>query len=119
MLGIRTFAILFGIVFIAVGIAGFLPMFTTDNMLLGLFMVDPMHNWVHIASGIVAFLAATKIGYAKLFFQVFGIVYGLVAILGFVWNGDLILMQVNMADNFLHAAIAVVSLYLGFIFRSA
>ena len=117
MLGIRTFSTLFGLAFIAAGVAGFMPRFTTDDMLFGIFMVDSMHNWVHIISGIVALFAATKMGYARLYFQIFGIVYGIVAILGFIWNGDLMMMQVNMADNVLHAVIAVISLYLGFLFK--
>lgn len=114
---LRFFAILFGIVFICVGVAGFLPSFNPNGLLLGYFEVNMMHNIVHIVSGVIAIMAATSYRYARLYFQVFGIVYGLVAILGFVTGGDLMMMHVNTADNFLHVFIAVVALYLGFLFK--
>ena len=50
------------------------------------------------------------------FFKVFGVVYGLVAILGFFAGDQPLLGMIahNMADTWLHVAIAVVSLWLGF-----
>ena len=54
----KTFGILFGIVFLAVGILGFVPGITKDDMLLGIFMVNKMHSIVHIASGAVFLLAS-------------------------------------------------------------
>ncbi|PYL96244.1 MAG: DUF4383 domain-containing protein, partial [Verrucomicrobia bacterium] len=46
---------LFGIVFLAVGILGFVPGVTSDvngmPMLLGIFHVNTAHNLVHIVSG--------------------------------------------------------------------
>jgi hypothetical protein len=50
-----------------------------------------------------------------LYFQVFGVVYGLVTVVGFL-QGDTVLglIGVNMADNVLHLAIAAVALYAGF-----
>ncbi len=111
---LRIFAVLFGIGFIFAGVAGFLPGFMTDGLLFGYFEVDTMHNFVHIASGVIAIMASTSSKYTRLYFQLFGIVYGLVAILGFWRDGDVFVMHVNFADNILHTVIAVVSLYLGF-----
>jgi hypothetical protein len=102
---------LLGIVLLLVGIAGFF----TGNMLF-VFQVDTIHNIVHILSGVVA-LAAVSSGesYARLYLIIFGIVYALVTIVGFVNNGDILgLFAVNDADNYLHAAIALVSLGVGF-----
>lgn len=113
---VRGLAVLFGIVFIAAGVAGYLPMFTTDGMLLGTFEVDNMHNNVHIATGVIALLAALKGNYARLFFQIFGILYAIVTFLGFWRAGDLFMMHVNTADNVLHLVLAIVLLYIGFIF---
>jgi uncharacterized membrane protein len=90
--------------------------YTNWSLLLGIFEVNSFHNLVHILSGIAA-LAAVLGGayYAKLYFIVFGIVYALVTVLGFVTgNGLLGLIPVNMADNVLHLVIAASSLYLGF-----
>ena len=96
-----------------------MPNYTPNGLLLGYFEVDNMHNFVHIVSGVFALLAAASARYAKLYFQVFGIIYAVVTISGFWRAGDLYVMHVNMADNFLHLVIAVIAFYLGFIFKSA
>ncbi|TAK72929.1 MAG: DUF4383 domain-containing protein [Gammaproteobacteria bacterium] len=111
---VRSLAVLFGIGFIFAGVAGFLPQFTTDGMLFGLFATDTMHNLVHIISGVIAIMAATSFKYARLYFEVFGIIYLLVALAGFWLNGELLMMQMNFADNLLHLAIGVVAVYVGF-----
>ncbi len=58
---VKTAAILFGIVFLAIGILGFVPSITAPDangmpMLLGIFHVNTLHNIVHLASGAVALL---------------------------------------------------------------
>ena len=53
-------------------------------MLLGIFHVNLAHNVVHLLSGAAALFAGLAGGNAPLwFFRVFGIIYGLVAVLGF------------------------------------
>lgn len=112
---LRTIAVLFGIGFIFAGVAGFLPQFTTDGLLLGYFEVDMMHNIVHLVSGVLAIMAATSYRYSRLYFQIFGVIYAIVTIIGFVRGGDIFIMHVNMADNFLHLGISIIALYLGFL----
>ena len=89
-------------------------------MLLGIFHVNTLHNIVHLLSGAVALWAAmTSVAYARAYFRIFGIVYALVAILGF-YSGDspvLGLIANNAADTWLHVAIAVVALLLGFVVK--
>ena len=114
---LRILAVLFGIAFIFGGVAGFVPDFSPNGLLFGFFEVHPLHNVVHIVTGVIAIMAATKFKYTKLFFQIFGIIYTIVAIIGFVRSGDLYVMHVNTADNILHLVIGVVSLYLGFAFK--
>lgn len=118
---LRIIAILFGIGFIFAGVGGFVPTFINDGLLFGLFEVNFLHNLFHIGSGVIAIMCATTYAYSRLYFQVFGVVYGLLAIAGFVWSGDLsyIMMHMNMADNFLHLSIAIVALYLGFSARKS
>jgi hypothetical protein len=86
-------------------------------MLLGIFHVNPAHNFVHIASGVVFLLCGMAgAGPSRTFFKIFGLVYALVAILGFV-QGDTNLLGMianNRADVWLHVGLAVVMLYLGF-----
>ena len=57
---------------------------------------------------------------SRVFFQAFGVIYGLVAVLGFFY-GDAPLLGIvanNAADSVLHVVIAVVALYLGFGMKS-
>ena len=114
---LKKMATLFGWVLLVVGILGFIPGITADEHLLGIFHVNLLHNLVHIISGLAAlYLAGKGEDSSRMFFQVFGVIYALVAILGF-FSGDepvLGLLSNNMADTWLHVVIAVVSLYLGF-----
>jgi hypothetical protein len=115
---LKTMATVFGIVFLLVGILGFVPGVTDNGHLLGIFHVNTAHNIVHILSGAVALIAAaTSARAAQMYFRVFGLVYGLVALLGFMAGGDQPVLGIianNAADNWLHLAIALVSLGLGF-----
>jgi hypothetical protein len=120
---VKTAAILFGLVFLAVGVCGFFPNITTPmpdgdgGMLLGIFHVNLAHNIVHLASGAVFLLCGLAgAGPSRTFFRIFGIVYLLVAVLGYM-NGDkpiLGMVANNMNDVWLHVALAAVMLFLGF-----
>jgi hypothetical protein len=116
---VKTAAVLFGIVFILIGILGFVPGVTNNEMLLGIFHVNAAHNVVHLLSGAVALFAGmASVGAARIYFRVFGVIYGLVAVLGFMNMGEhtmlLGLISNNDADTWLHVVIAAVSLLLGF-----
>ena len=72
---VKSASILFGIVFLAVGILGFVPGITNDEMLLGIFHVNLAHNIVHLASGVVFLLCGMAgAGPSSAFFKIFGIV---------------------------------------------
>jgi len=107
-------ATILGVVFVAVGLLGFIP-----NPLVyedGLFHVNAAHNFVHLISGALLLLSP-YFGVPVLMIRALAIVYTAIAILGFIAPniaelGGLIAM--NMADHWLHAAIAVVLLAIGF-----
>ncbi|HRH93347.1 MAG TPA: DUF4383 domain-containing protein, partial [Candidatus Peribacteria bacterium] len=105
---------IFGAVLTIVGIAGFF--LAPNGMLLGLFEVNALHNVIHIVSGVAGLWAASSgHAYSRMYLIVFGLIYGLVTILGFALNGDILgLIHVNMFDNYLHAAITAVTLVVGF-----
>lgn len=104
-----------GLVLLLVGILGFVPALTPNGALLGIFGVDMMHNIVHILSGVVGLWAASSgYQYSRLYLMIFGLVYGLVAVLGFITGGVLGLFMVDMNDNYLHAAIAAACLFTAF-----
>ena len=110
----RMIAIVLGVILIIAGIIGFIPnpIAYSEN---AIFTVNPAHNVVHIVSG--AFLLAgayTGLG-STMALRILGIVYVVVAILGFV-SGDMILgfIQNNAGDNWLHVVLAIVLLAAGF-----
>ena len=113
----KTLGMLFGIVFLAIGILGFVPGITKDEMLLGIFHVNAVHSVVHIVSGaIFLFASMAGAGAARLWFQLFGIIYALVAVLGFM-NGDkpiLGLISSSTNNTWLHVVLAGAMLLIGF-----
>lgn len=117
---LKLLAILFGLIMIVVGILGFLPDFTPNGELFGIFQVNPMHNVVHLLTGLVALVCGLSNALAsKIFFILFGLVYGAVAILGFMQGDGLLYgMAINQADNWLHTGIALFSLYVGLFLKN-
>ena len=119
---VKSAAILFGIVFLAVGILGFVPAAAAPDangmpMLLGIFMVNGTHSIVHIASGVVFLLCGMAgAGASRTFFKIFGLVYALVAVLGFMKGEGMLLGLIsnNPADTYLHVVLAAAMLFLGF-----
>ena len=114
----KAAAILFGLVFLLIGIVGFVPAITPANgMLLGIFHVNTAHNVVHLASGVVFLLCGMAgAGPSQTFFKIFGIIYGVVALLGFFYGDNALLGIVanNTADTWLYVVVAVVMLFFGF-----
>ena len=100
-----------GVVFILAGILGFF-----QDPVLGILDVDLIHNIIHLATGILA-LVFTSQGEAqgRKFFLIFGIVYALVTVLGFVTGEGKILglVSVNAADNYFHLVVTIVFLVIG------
>lgn len=119
---LKTAALIFGAVFIVIGILGFIPAVAppaddgVGSMVLGVFAVNPFHNWVHIISGVAAIVVGLMSEEAsQWYFKIFGVVYALVAVAGiFVGRGYLMGMAHNVPDIVLHVVIAVAALYLGF-----
>lgn len=115
---VRFLAIIFGIVFIFIGVAGFLPTAIQNGMLFGYFDATLMHNMAYLIAGVLAIMAATNYRLAKIFFALIGIIFTAAALLGFWRSGDLFFLRVNMADNVMHLIVGVIALYLGFSSRS-
>ena len=121
---VQNVARLVGIVFLLVGIAGFIPGVTTnlyDGLefagdegtaeLLGLFEVSVLHNIVHGLFGIAGLaLAATASG-ARTYLIGGGAIYAALFLLGIVGGGDWI--PLNSADNWLHLLLGVGMIGLG------
>lgn len=114
----RNAAIILGIILVVVGILGFIPNPIVYSDPTALFNVNLAHNIVHIVSGLFLLAGAfTELGSAMAL-RILGIVYVIVALLGFFGPGDSLLIlsfvSNNAADNWLHAVLAVVFLAAGF-----
>ena len=72
------------------------------------FEVNGWHNVVHLLSGLVLLAAFSKRKPAKTVALAFGIVYGLVTLIGLIDGNDVLgLIPVNPADNILHLALSL------------
>jgi hypothetical protein len=114
---LRTIGLAFGVIFVLAGLAGYVPALTPEGKLLGVFAVNGAHNIVHILTGVIAIaIALASPANMATFFKVFGVVYALVAVLGF-FAGEAPLLGIiahNTADMWLHIVVAAASLWLGF-----
>jgi len=117
----KTVATIVGVVFILVGIAGFF-----DQHLLGA-NLGKAHNVIHLASGAVSLYIGTKgsLASARKFCILFGIVYGLLGVVGFVAGappehhlGITAYLNLMTKDHIIHIAIGVLYLIGGFATKS-
>jgi len=129
---IKTFALVFGVVYVLAGIAGFIPGMSphTADMppiavdsfygrALWLFPVNILHNFVHIAIGVWGILASRSVSGARMFGRGLAIFYGLLAVLGLIpaTNTMFGLIPIYGHDVWLHAGSALVAAYFGWIAR--
>jgi hypothetical protein len=107
----KTWAIIIGIVLLLTGVLGFVM----SSPLLGLVAVNALHNVVHLLTGAIFLWAGlSESAPTKKVNQWLGVVYVLVAILGFF--GLLTFLDVMGGmdfDNWLHLGIGLVSALIG------
>lgn len=120
----KTAPLAIGIIFIVVGLLGFI-----DNPIIGssdkaMFHADTVHNLVHIISGLLFVLIAMAApASASTVMVIFGVVYLLIGIVGLTSVGAdgmakvLGFLHVNAADNYLHIALGIVIALAGMITR--
>lgn len=111
----KTIASIVGVVFILVGIAGF-----AQPHLLGAHL-STVHNVIHIVSGALSLYFGVKgtLAQARNFCIIFGIVYGLLGVVGLV-VGELNLpgLMLGKIDHYIHVAIGVLYLIGGFMTKA-
>ncbi len=115
----QSVAKLFGVVFILVGVIGFFSgsMNMSTGMELGLFPVNIVHNLVHILIGVWGLSAARTPGGATAFCKQAGVLYLLLAILGFIpsiVDALASVVPIGGNDRFLHLALGLILMYFGF-----
>ncbi|KWX57213.1 DUF4383 domain-containing protein [Mycobacterium sp. NAZ190054] len=124
---VQLAALVVGIVFLIVGIAGFIPGITTNYselsfaghhssaMLLGVFAVSILHNVVHLLFGVAGIAMARNVPGARMYLIGGGAIYAVLWLYGLVidHNSSANFVPVNTADNWLHLGLAVGMIGLG------
>ncbi|MGH3517946.1 MAG: DUF4383 domain-containing protein [Haloechinothrix sp.] len=124
---VRRVAQVVGIVFVLVGILGFVPGVTTNfdqlqfagqdsgALLLGIFAVSVLHNLVHLLFGVAGLVMARSAAGARAFLIGGGAIYLVLWVYGLVISADTAanFVPVNTADNWLHLALGVGMVGLG------
>jgi hypothetical protein len=113
----QMLALAFGVVYLLVGVIGFFitgfDAFadnTQDEMLL-FFMINPLHNIVHIVIGLAGIALSRTLAGARTYGWLLAVGYGAAFVYGLIAAGqDWDFLNINAADNVLHIATAVVGL---------
>ena len=125
---IQTVAMVVGLLFLVVGILGFIPGITTnyddlkfaghssDAQLLGIFDTSVLHNIVHLVLGIAGLALARTYEGARNYLIGGGVIYLAVFLYGVIWGADegkANWIPVNWADNVLHVVLGGAMVVLG------
>lgn len=109
----QLFALVFGAVYVLIGILGFIGPLTPGGKLLGIFGINALHNVVHLAIGALFLWGSTSATMAKTMNLVIGIVYLLVGVLGLLNVLVPTLINNTAADTGLHLVTGALALYFG------
>ena len=126
----RYFALAVGIIYLLVGLLGFIPGLLSDRdapadlavdtlygRLIGLFPVNVLHSIVHLAIGVLGILAYRSFDASRTFARGLAIFYGLLAVMGLIEPANINLtfglIPLHSHDIWLHAVTAAVAAYFG------
>ena len=124
---IQKAALIVGIVFLIVGIAGFIPGLThpidhlegagadSEALLFGVFQVSVLHNIVHLLFGVAGLAVAARMRASRQYLIWGGVVYLALWVYGLfaVQAPEANFIPVNNADNWLHLVLALGMIALG------
>jgi len=124
---VSKLALIVGIVFLVVGIAGFIPGLTTNYsqmsgaghhsgaMLLGVFQVSILHNIVHLLFGVAGLAMARRFDTARLYLIGGGAIYLVLWLYGLVINDNSAanFVPINNPDDWLHFVLGIGMIGLG------
>lgn len=113
-MSVKVYAVIFGILFLLLGILGFFPVMAPNGYLLNMFMVSPVHSLLHLITGIIALFVAFSAHFSRAFFRIFGIIYVFFALLAILIGNNFVFFSTNHADNLFHLVIGAMFLYFGF-----
>jgi hypothetical protein len=121
-----------GLVFVVVGVLGFLPGITTnfssmtfsgtdsEAELFGIFQVSVLHNLIHLAFGILGLFMAWMVRAARWYLIGGGVLYLLLGLYGFPVGdhhaGNF--LPANTADDWLHLGLGLLMIVLGLVLHT-
>lgn len=127
---VTRFALIFGILYVVVGIAGFVPALivppqagdpslaveTLYGRMFGLFPVNLLHTLVHLAIGVWGLAAARTTGGSIFYARGLAVIYGVLAVMGLIPGLNTLfgLVPLHSHDIWLHAGTALIAAYFGF-----
>ena len=125
----RNFAMVLGVIYVVVGVLGFVPPLLTSpadapplaldqayGYLFGLFPVNILHSLVHLGVGVWGVLAARTLAAARTYAASVAVIFGVLTVMGFVprLNTAFGFIPLFGHDVWLHALTAIVAAYFGF-----
>jgi hypothetical protein len=124
---VQQAALVVGVVFLLIGVLGFIPGVTTnydeltfaghesEAALLGIFNVSILHNIVHLLFGVAGVLLARTFSTARAYLIGGGVIYLVLFVYGLIvdQNSAANFVPVNTADNYLHLVLGIGMLALG------
>jgi len=126
----RSFALVFGIVFLLAGASGFIPgmlhpvpanapplaVATGYGLVMGLLPVNVLHNLVHVLFGILGVVAYGGLFAPRVYAQIVAVAYGLLTILGLLPATHTLfgLIPIYGNDVWLHLVLGAIAAYFGF-----
>ncbi len=129
----QYFALIIGIVYVLVGVMGFIPGLVTAPAtsadaaylgftpgygdLLGLFPINVLHNIVHLLVGGLGIFASLSLDSSRLYSGVLSLFYAALAVMGLFLPTQTTLGFIPIFGNdvWLHASTAAIAAYFGFI----
>jgi hypothetical protein len=118
---VKRVALVFGIVFLLIGILGLMQAGGREmgadpapHVLLGLFPVNLLHNLVHLVFGIWGIAASRSFAGAKSFAQIAGVIYIVLAVLGFIAPTTFGFIPIGGNNIWLHAVLGLALAFFGF-----
>jgi hypothetical protein len=121
----KTAALLIGVIFIAVGLLGYVDNPIVGNSDKAMFHTGSTHNIVHIITGaLFVLIALTAPGAVGGFLKLFGVIYLAIGIYGMTQMGSddmktlFGFLMVTKNDNYLHIGLGLVIFLAGFLRRS-
>lgn len=132
-MSVRKFALAWGVLFLMIGVGGFIPGLTTPHthpdvtveaglgLELGLFPVNVLHNIVHLSFAGWGLIASRTVGASRIYARGTAVIYGVFVIMGLIPAADLWttfgLVPLYGHDVWLHLVLAAGAAYFGFFHR--